>query len=154
MKKQLVVACVLILCIAIIIVILLCGNKMNSYIGNTYVGVTPWGNELSVSVNGYDGSSFRFELKEGLSSNFEVKNEYEESLINENTLILHNSGEITENNESIRYEYSRKLKFVNGEIAVTYIDGKSVYESDGGKRIVHQVDALSKNRKTIILKLK
>lgn len=154
MKKQLMVACVLILCIAIFIVILSCGNKMNSYIGNTYEGATPWGNELAISVNGCDGSSVRFELEEGLSSNFKVKNEYEGSIINDNTLILHNSGEITENNESIQYEYSRKLKFVNGEIAVTYIDGKSVCKSAGGKSVVHQVDALSENRKTIILKLK
>ena len=155
MRKQLLVACVLILCIVISICIISCGsNNMSSYIGNTYEGVNPWGNELVISVTDYDDSSVRIKVEEALSSNLKAKSEYEGSIINDNTLILSNSGEIAENNERIQYEYSRKLGFVNGEIAVTYIDGKSVYESAEGNNIVHRVDALSEDRKTIILKLK
>lgn len=155
MRKQLLVACVLILCIVISICIISCGNNnMSSYIGNTYEGVNPWGNELVISVNDYDDSSVRIKVEEALSSNLKAKSEYEGSIINDNTLILNNSGEIAENNERIQYEYSRKLEFVNGEIAVTYIDGKSVYESAEGNNIVHRVDALSEDRKTIKLKLK
>lgn len=155
MRKQLLVACVLILCIVISICIISCGsNNMSSYIGNTYEGVNPWGNELVISVTDYDDSSVRIKVEEALSSNLKAKSEYEGSIINDNTLILNNSGEIAENNELIQYEYSRKLEFVNGEIAVTYIDGKSVYESAEGNNIVHRVDALSEDRKTIILKLK
>ena len=81
MRKKLLVACVLILCIVISICIISCGsNNMSSYIGNTYEGVNPWGNELVISVTDYDDSSVRIKVEEALSSNLKAKSEYEGSI--------------------------------------------------------------------------
>lgn len=154
MKKTLSLGIFLIICIVFSVHIISRGNSISSYVGKTYEGVTPWGAELNITVNSYDGSAAGITLEEIMLSKQKTMGIYEGPIINNNVLILHNSGEITENSEIAQYEYSRKIEFVDDTIIVTYIDGQVICELSDGQRETHRVETLSNDEKTVVLKHK
>lgn len=129
-------------------------DDISSYVGKTYLGMTPWGDEMSISLKSYDQPDSIVTVEETISPQYVAKSECSGHINDENTMILTHGGEFEEDGYHAKYDYSKKIEFKDDTIVITYIDGQATEMNSEGDSGFHQVDALSDDEKTVVLKCK
>lgn len=128
--------------------------SMEQYVGNTYVGTTPWGDDFSVTVNSYEEPTVTVTVVEKITPEYTVTTEYGGELEEGNVLTFNQQSGSAEDGLGLEFQYTEKLEFKDGTIAVTYIDGQATTKSPDGDSGFHHAGALSEEEKTVILEKK
>lgn len=151
MKKLILVLFAAILCFSLCACNGADKDDISAYVGKTYIGTTPWGDDLSVTVKSYDDPTMDVAVEETISPEFVACSEYGGGMVKDNVLILQHAGELEEDGSVVTYEYSKKLEFRDDTIVLTYIDGQATEKNPEGDSGFHQVGALSEDEKTVVL---
>lgn len=154
MKKLIVFILAAVLCLGLCS----CGKDNKSgieqYVGNTYVGTTPWGDDLSITVNSYEEPSVTVTIVEKITPDFTATGEYGGELEDGNAIIVNQQGESVEDGHGVEYKYTEKLEFKDGTIAVTYVEGQATTKSPDGDSGFHHAGALTDENNTVVLEKK
>lgn len=129
-------------------------NGMESYVGNTYTGTSPWNEKVSITVKKYDEekNTIDLEYKESIDSEHSLCLNWEGAMLGTNSVAMACAGSREDDSYGIEYKYELSIKFKNQTMELTYLDGqKTELGAEGGKEF-HQVSELSEKEKTIILK--
>lgn len=129
-------------------------NKgMESYVGNTYTGTSPWNEPVSITVKKYDEekNTINLEYKERIDSEHSLCLNWEGLMIGTNSVAMDYAGSREDDSYGVEYKYELSIKFKNQTMELTYLDGqKTELGTEGGKEF-HQVSELSEKEKTVIL---
>ncbi|MBQ0018502.1 MAG: hypothetical protein KBS63_04710 [Clostridiales bacterium] len=152
--------------ISLIIIFLMCASmsacvtdkndNMDAYAGNTYVGTSPWGEEVSVAVKNYDAEEETIDLiyTENIDSEHTLKIDWSGLMVGKNSVAIGCAGSREEDGYGVEYKYDLNMEFKNQTITLTYLDGQKTELSSEGGSGFHQVGALSEEEKTILLERK
>ncbi len=128
-------------------------NGMESYVGNTYTGTSPWNEKVSITVKQYDEekNTIDLEYKESIDSEHRLCLNWEGAMLGNNSVAMACAGSREDDSYSVDYKYELSIEFKNQTIQLTYLDGQKAELGTEGGGVFHQVSELSEEEKTVIL---
>ncbi|MCQ2566894.1 MAG: hypothetical protein MJ127_00610 [Mogibacterium sp.] len=129
-------------------------NKgMESYVGNTYTGISPWNEPVSITVKKYDEEKNTIDLKykENIESEHSLCLNWSGAMIGNNSVALACAGSREDDSCVVEYKYEFSIVFKDQAIQLTYLDGQKTELGTEGGGVFHQVSELSEKEKTVIL---
>ena len=131
------------------------GNAENysNYSGRQYTGEDPWGNPLSITLQGMDGSEVFYEYKAVIGEGEHTRTFMTESsgALSDGVMPFHVTATAKEY-EAMLLDYSGTLTLADGSIFVTYDTGSVVEESTEGGSAGYQALGLEGENKTVELR--
>ena len=122
-----------------------------SYVGNTYEGKSPWGENLSITVQKYDAGNLEIAYEEVYDPDGTVKCTVNVPMKDDTTGEFILKGSQTDDGVVLEYDYSMRLEFKDNAVEVTFLDGqKTDYVPEGGSGF-HAAGALEGSQKTVTL---
>lgn len=129
-------------------------NKgMESYVGTTYTGISPWNEPVSITVKKYDEgkNTIDLEYKERIDSERSLCLNWEGLMLGTNSVAMACAGSREDDSCVVEYKYEFSIKFKNRTMELTYLDGQKTELGTEGGGEFHQVSELSEKEKTVIL---
>lgn len=125
-----------------------------NYVLNTYSGTSPWGEEITITVDGYneEQQTIDWTYKENVDSEHKIWASFNESELVDNVADFTIEGSNEDENYPLEYHIEGFLDFTGGDIILTFISGqKTELNEEGGSGFQH-IDALEEDAKNVILK--
>ena len=122
-----------------------------SYVGNTYAGKSPWGENLSVTVQKYDAGNLEIAYEENYDAQGKISCAISVPMKDGTTGEFVLKGTQKDENGDTEYDYSMRLELKDGAMAVTFLDGQKTTLSPEGGSGFHHAGALEEGQKTVTL---
>lgn len=150
MKKIICLALACILCFGMCACADKTSSVVNSYVGNTYAGVDPWGEKVSITVDKVEGSKVDLTYNENIDADRIITCACAADIESDDSVQVDVKG----TQDNVDYEYILALEFKDNTIVMTYFDGQKTEKLEDGDSGFHMVGALADDARTVVLECK
>ena len=121
----------------------------SAYVGKSFSGKDPWGEDMTVSVTDISGNTLSWTLTEAVNGGEEkIEAEFTDTLMKGNvgTFLLEDSL------ENDLCSYSGTIRLTDQAVVITYVDGALETQSENGNSSWHMAGAVPEADREIVLK--
>lgn len=147
MKKIICLAMACILCLGMCACTDKSSSVVSSYVGNTYAGVSPWGENVSITVDKVEASKVDLTYRENIDADRIITCTCSSDIESDGSVQVDVKG----TQDSVDYEYILALDFKDDVIVMQYFGGQKTEKSENGDSGFHMVSALADEDKVVTL---